>query len=538
MDPSYSLTSANNMQMISYHLSNQTCEYYNAEIDDLCSEIDQLNKKNLTWEDGIILSNLFKKSLNFLEENNKNEELKTKLRVFLPKVFKIEKLFSINLAQAEKIKSLLNSKKSEENLTLNSLCPTPPNMWNQITKRELSGLRSIESHKDLQNQLIIQNIKEGNYTKTIYNGHIKNLENFDIQGDLAVTRSFGEMKLWDLKQAKCLRTLDGKWNQEIKIVGKHVFCADLNKQISFEINADHPYKTRVIELESGKEIDKDTEISNLFCVVGDQIFSYRDENMEKTGPDGKTVPLFNVGRGKWLWLLGSENFLVLMNCSEMIIYDLLGKSQKKLCLTDRISCAYIHGDFLICGFANGSLGTPFATNPECCLIDLKRCSIVDQYQMTSNRSFFFTDEHFLPEKEYMVKKVIMNKEWAFWGYSTGKICAINLINKKRITLGYHTNKISELALDGQILISISNKSDKHGSAEIKFWDIKSMTKIKKMKFPILIGDNISFADGNLYIAVGKSLIKFDYLVSHKGEKMAENSASEIVEADEFYLDQL
>lgn len=90
--------------------------------------------------------------------------------------------------------------------------------------------------------------------------------------------------------------------------------------------------------------------------------------------------------------------------------------------------------------------------------------------------------------------------------------AVNLAEKKHIVLGKHNNSVHNLAVEGQILISGSERSDK--CAELKFWDIKSMTKIAEMELPNL--SKFSFVFGKIVAAVGKSLIQWDYLVSHKG----------------------
>lgn len=73
--------------------------------------------------------------------------------------------------------------------------------------RELGKRVPLENFKD---QRLIQNMREGNYSKNIFNGHNDSIIALDVQGLFAATLSFDDtIKLWDLETGrKCLWTFN------------------------------------------------------------------------------------------------------------------------------------------------------------------------------------------------------------------------------------------------------------------------------------------------------------------------------------------
>src|SRR5262249_47193586 len=137
-------------------------------------------------------------------------------------------LMPFTLSQINKIQFLLNPKEQINDADN----PKPPNMFHQINNRELNGL-SLEISKDFTDKLIIENIKEGNYTKTIFNVSLT-LDGFDIQGNLAAiySKESKEIKLWDLNKNKYL------WTYELN---KENYMLPLNRMLPVKISENHVF---------------------------------------------------------------------------------------------------------------------------------------------------------------------------------------------------------------------------------------------------------------------------------------------------------
>lgn len=522
MDTRIATYNSNNFQKISYVLSNKTGQFYNLDIDDLCSDIDYLNHKKLDWEDGITLCNLFKSSLNHLK--NENTMLKSKLNILLPKVFNIKNINSTVIEQAKKIDSILNHKGMIWHLDPSENPSQPPintihksqNIFHQQKNRELHGI-SLENF----DQRIIQNINKTNYTETILN-HDENVKSFDIQDRFAATFSKNKIKLWDLETEKCL------WEKssillpkEIKITEGLVFCTCAANYSSSQ----QPKFIEIIDLQTGIHkcsitawnikndsyyyYAKDKKIYRIFYDGNIREYNLKGKLVREI--DSKIEKMTLVDADVPEFLLGSKNFLIHIAAKTIIIHDLMKENhnkkiefQKKRTLSDGLNgvilSAHIQGDRLICGINTDS------GNPHCCVIgfceiDLISGDIIHQYR--------FNVPNFLDVAiDVTIKKMIMHKEWAYLGLSNGMIVAVNLAEKTHFILGKNY-PINFLSIENDTLISGSNGTF-GDPAQLKFWDIKSLTEIAKIKIPDV--SVVSYVSGNVYAATENSLIIRKYLV--------------------------
>lgn len=210
-----------------------------------------------------------------------------------------------------------------------------------------------------------------------------------------------------------------------------------------------------------------------------------------------------------------------------MIYDIKEKSSREVGLNRGkmdISSVHIDGTRLICGFSTYEK----INKSNFCVIDLKNGAIIDQYQ--AKEAFVHTalDIHSQPylTENGIVWNVVANQGWIYFGHTTGKVVAVNLVEKKHVVLGEHRSFVHHLVVEGQVLIS-GSAADGNFTNQLKFWDVESMKEIATMELPGLI--KISFVAGKLVAAIGRSLVQWDYLVSHKGEMMSENSAPAIEE---------
>ncbi|MBX9744635.1 MAG: hypothetical protein K2X08_05430, partial [Chlamydiales bacterium] len=121
------------------------------------------------------------------------------------------------------------------------------NFIDLLSSRERGARISIFADQNL----FIQNIKEGNCTKTIFKGRGELIDAFDVQGDFAATVS-DTIKLWNLRTGECLWTFDPSpkvyWGRTIKIIENKVICTG---RVETETQCDDTI--RIIDLRTGVE---------------------------------------------------------------------------------------------------------------------------------------------------------------------------------------------------------------------------------------------------------------------------------------------
>jgi WD40 repeat protein len=430
-----------------------------------------------------------------------------------------------------------------------------------LRHRELNG--QIPNH--FQDEHIIQNMAKKIYSKTNFK-HDKDVIAVDVHNYFTVTlTSDNSLALWNLETGKCR----WKFNPEhpenyqeirkivkgmIKIIEDKIFYFGLAK---FSVYNDNTL--RIIDLKTGlktAEIKGSKLEENKICIIGKRIFGvFNEEKIKEWDLDGKLIQLIDseqIPTGLINKCLGLDNFLVHTRGNTIIIYHLQTGKGKKIQLEklkgEEVDILDINIDsrYLICGY------TKYEERniSHCCSIDLGSKSIVKQYQLVNewkyNKCFIGDPEEHMYS---YIWKIIIDKEWAYLGYSSGLVIALNLAEKTHIVLGKHVASINYLVLNRQILIS-GSKASSSTLAELKFWNIKAMKEIAKtesvvdlnkdsfFKEKVLITKmklldllNVSHVTGKVLTSVNNSLIQWDYLDAHDHEnkKIEENNAFEIHE---------
>lgn len=531
MDFSFRSRVQKDMQIVPYHFSDDSQRFCHSDIERLYSDIKEINQDEF-WEDIIPHFSILdlESCLNHLKEDNENElhqKLKSELRAFLPKVLNRESICPKAREIANKIHSILYHGTTTQETCIDSseLPPLPElqNIFQQLKQRELQSRGNFETFRD---QTLIQNVEKSNYAKTIFNGGTHPIKEFDVQGNFAATLTTNEIKIYDLKNEKCLMTIyktgDDNELMYIKIVNDCVFIKDECEIRVFDF----------IKRIEKKSIYCDSK----FCIIGTQIFCMQDNRIEELDLNGNFVKSFGEKVGDYIKFFGSEKFLVCVDLREITIYDLQKNAQRKVALKKNvdgpyISNAYIDGERLICGFSTGitDIQSKIEKNnhPDLCVIDLNNGNIINQYRANG---FTHTTKapYILPLYSGCVNSIIKNKEWIFFGHSTGHLVAVDLVEKRHVLAGKQFGGIFYLSIDGQILISAS-KEDYNNKIEITFWDINSMKKLAEQEIildkPCL--PKIFFKSGKLYINNKNSLIQYDYLsqIERKTEKLAKDNTS-------------
>lgn len=380
-----------------------------------------------------------------------------------------------------------------------SAISTPQNFVQLLSNRELGA------RVPLSDQGLMQNIKEGNYTKTILHAHKEAIRGFDVRGDLVAT--IGDtVKLWNLKMGKCLWTFvpsqKVKWREKIKIVDNNIICSSSGESLNEDNGA-----IRIIDLQTGVEKavikNHQLEVSEI-CIIGRRIFCVlKDGPIKEWDLNGKFVQSISEDFSP-LTLIGLGNFLVQFN-DNIIIHDIEEKTKRRVELSiagqriRQISSIHIESHRLFCGcFAEEK-------SPYVFVINLKNGAIIDQYRGTET---------------FTVWSMIADKEWVYFGGVDGEVVAVNLPEKRHVVLdkGRPKFNVHQVVLERRVLIS---QSDCSSNNELKFWDIRSMKEIATMQLQNV--GKISFVAGKLLAVIGRSLVQWDYLVAHKGERIVENS---------------
>lgn len=366
---------------------------------------------------------------------------------------------------------------------------------------------------------LVNNVAHDNCTTRIFNGHTRKILSFEVKDSLAASLSSDrQVKLWNVQTGECLWTYSPMplihWRPWIKIAGDYVVCAG-REETPFEYQYENTIK--IIRIADGSEeatIRDSRLITDLICVIGKRIFGVLSQrNIREWDFRGHLVREigFEKNIGNFSKLFGSANFLVFVS-NDIFIYYLDSNRFKIIelfydSLIRGISSAHIQNNKLICGVANYS-GWRL---PNCYVVDLESGQITDQY-------------HTCLPRLGSVRQVLLRESWAYLGHSSGRVVAVDLISNKHYVLGVHKVGVDHLALEGEILITGSRWVNNQ-SAELKFWDTRSLELIREHELPCL--NKVDFTSGKVLFAVKHSLVQWDFLVSHQGERLAKDSPPKI-----------
>lgn len=382
------------------------------------------------------------------------------------------------------------------------------NVFNLVRDQELGKQVSLEKFKDYKTN---DNIKNNVCNVTFFKGHSQRIILLDVWDRLAATISEDNtVKLWNLETKKCQWTAkidDGlDWKGMIKIVeGRLIFSG--NYQSSNECKA----AIQILNLGNGKQealIDQLNLFDDKVCVIGQRIFGFlQSGEIYEWDTAGHLIEII---QSEVLDLisstcLSSDRFLVEAANNTLIIHDIQNNTHKHVALAPSNNVnqkihLYIEDCRLICGFENYEK----MSIPDCCIVDLEMGVVLHQYHLS---------EHYDAESENIVCNMILKGEWAYLGYSTGKIIAINLTDHTSSVLDHNQKKIpvSHLAIDRQVLISNSN--------EMKFWNFKSRALILRKKAlhdPYL--SQVKVASGKVFLTAGMHFAEIDFLSPPKDRK--------------------
>lgn len=398
------------------------------------------------------------------------------------------------------------------------------NIFYSLQKREYG--HSISLNKTT-NRYFINNVKNNNCTKTIINCHELSINNFDVRDNLAVTSSDDSLKLWDLKSGKCrwVFTAGVRWEGILKILEDKVVCSGIADP-QFRCDA----TIRILDLNEGYQTASITD--RFRCdkvrIVANQIFaSHSGVEISQWNLKGELMRCINLNCNIELFLsefLASDKFLVCAYGKKIWMYD-LQKEKSEIMILDMVrgnelSSISLNGNQLICGlkYISSEVSLDY-----CCIVDLEKKAVI---------------HHYLAKKDFLdgfppgcLQQVVGSQEWTYAiHHPTSKIVAINMPEQNHIVVGKHSQSCY-LTLEGQLLVSGSDTVFPQSPSKIKFWDLHSLTKIGEKKLPDYHLNKICLFSGKLFAAIEGSLVQWDFLVSHKGEKKSRGSADQIKKVD-------
>ncbi|HEV8051004.1 MAG TPA: WD40 repeat domain-containing protein [Parachlamydiaceae bacterium] len=373
---------------------------------------------------------------------------------------------------------------------------------------------------------LMHNITQNNCLKTIYNIQNHQIVAFDVNGHLVATHSWNKtIKLWNLDTGACLWTFNAKHplfgKIMLRIIEGKVVCAGFEK-------LDDQTTIRIIDIETGKETAKfrcsseeNSCICSKVCTIGNRIFTLDRNDIRESNLEGKLVRMIKMDDLLPASLfLGQGNFLVHISEKNITIHDLANNQNQNIKINSLeegksiISSAYINGDRLICGIQSKK-----NSKSSCCMIDLQNGEVCFRYPGKDKDGKLL----YLPPNN-KIKKIVASNEGIYFTDRLGGLFAINIAKNTHQVLGIHANVIKTLSLEGGVLVSASGGSFS-SLAELKFWDATRGALLSEKKFDGI--RNILFTSAKIFAVVEKSLIQWDYLVSHEGEKLTALSADEI-----------
>jgi hypothetical protein len=360
-------------------------------------------------------------------------------------------------------------------------------LWNEhiSQRKEKFDYPNLKSHRYDQSpqnaEHIKNNMKKGNCQKIVLNSHSGDVNAFDIdvKRHLAVTCDNNQIILWNTESKKRLWAVEyqhhRKSSNKIKILGSHIFFESFDK-------GTQRLTLRILTLENGEEVGPDSPYYKLL--------------LKKTmGVLGIHHPISSQFKR-----LNNKNFSVSIFDRMVAITDLQKNKTKEIRFDpSSISCVDINDNHLVCGLrANTDDG-----------------NFLDLYSIDlgSGKKKF----HKLPEEVYTsnnkIESILLDKDWAYLGYSSGMVAVVNLDLGGHVVLGHHSSSIFDLAMEGKILVSSSRDQN---ASELIFWDAMTMEKIGENQLSSLHA--MSFDSGHISAAVGNSLVQLNYVDPPVAEK--------------------
>lgn len=164
-------------------------------------------------------------------------------------------------------------------------------------------------------------------------------------------------------------------------------------------------------------------------------------------------------------------------------------------------------------------------NPVIHLIDIEKMAPKGQYVLDQLPESAFNLNYYHPSN--LFKNMALYKHQLFFSF-LHSIIVLDLMTKEHKILGQHHENIQSLSLEGEVLVSVSSSlflgSQPAQIAQIKFWDVKSLSFLGEINFANLM--NISVVFGKVFALKDKELVQFDYFDS-KPESDIKDEKSEI-----------
>ena len=416
------------------------------------------------------------------------------------------------------------------------------NVFNALSRREYGKPTALKSYLGYR---VEKNLVSKNHTKTIFSGHQQRIHAVDIKGAFAASMSFDyTIKLWNCETGQCLWTFRAnpvvRWSEMLKIVDGRIVCSGL-AETSVEHKLDNTI--RLLDLKTGNEEATITHPQLCYeevCAVGNRIFGLLNTGkISEWDLHGNQIQLIDseILVGSFPKFFGEGNFLVYACDDKILIHNLTTNDKQKIVFEPKsveyfdktsITQVRLDGSRLFCGLRTHQV----RTLTDCVVIDLETCTMIHSYQATG--AFLHTERDrdrtlYTTEAGY-VSSFVVDNEKMYVGHNSGKIVAIDLAEKSHIVLGQHNHAIFYMSIEGGILVTGSSGLFNSG-AELKFWNVKSLSKLAEMELPDLC--RVSLIGGKVLAATGSSLVQWDYLVGHEGEKLiTQSSPSEFVAASD------
>lgn len=314
---------------------------------------------------------------------------------------------------------------------------------------------------------LIKNIK-------ISRGDESPIQALDVSGKFAVTvGTFGSIHLWDLEKGECRWRFGSthllKWRGKVKIVdGRVIYSYQKTSENFFERWG----TIRVHDLQKGTELVTFSDsriIAESVNAVSQSIFSLLDNgNIGKWTFDGVFIQEILSSNSPHFSqkLLNSNEILIHLFENILRIYNTRINCQKVVELKGEILETHIDGYHLIC-CCKGDEKSSF----HCSIIDLKKGISLKDYHLKISE-----------DKCGEVQKIIGTQSEIYLGFSSGMVIAIDL-TKDSHHYFKHPFPLSQLALNGKILIGVGEEVPTKISATMKFWNTHTKQELTEIKLP-------------------------------------------------------
>ncbi|HEV8051005.1 MAG TPA: WD40 repeat domain-containing protein [Parachlamydiaceae bacterium] len=392
------------------------------------------------------------------------------------------------------------------------------NVYNDLKNRELGASKFDGTYIE---NLFIKNIKEDNYTTTIFNGHNSPVINFDVKDFFAATLSLdNNIRLWNLETGKCLwSTMHQLMFNEfglIKIVEDKIVFSGTSY-----VNSQPKNVFKIVGLISGNETAqiKENMIMGTACMVGKKIFGLIDNfSIGEWNLDGEFIQRVDIEKAQLekaqqnYSLTNLNNFLVYRSGNFVVLYDPAKNKSREFTFPNftgsRISCLHLDENYLIAGYS-----VVINRDIFLCIVDLnteKQFEIRIEIKATPESSGYF----------HSINNIVANQNKILLAHSSGNIIIYNFEDNSLSILGKHLTPVKELVLEGPILFTRSS-SYFGDPGEIKLWDISTMKLLSAQK---CVGNNkVQFTSQKIFTTTENSFMQKNYLVSHKGVTLSEET---------------